>query len=566
MEPTDLNSKDSEMLDRRISELDESVISMQDSLAAMTDIIDSLVEFKRTAESSIAKPQAGINLSLIAQKLDAIAKAQEGLQAEIAHMKQSMQSPEGAMQKAGESKNLLAELAAKVEEARPLGGAINGAKQVNGNLRGAIADANKTISRLESLLAQKAESESSKKEEENDAIAKLRSKTEELEDKLQYLSEQDAENDDIAKLRSKIEELEGKTQDRSAQDAQAEAIAKLRSKIEELEEKIQDLSAEDAETEAGDVAALRADLEKASAQLSDASYDITTLQEKSKILDDRLISASDFSKNQFEKILSILRIKTEIIDRMSTENEKTRKDATNALLAAEDIKVQTEKRLDSMYKRLKANMESTAELDEKMNSQLEATRAGLEGRLAEFSTEIANVAPERIKELNNMVAEDRMLIGKLTVLIKKIQEIYDPTKINSIKMKVERLESILKDLEDGKSSIMDKVTTLDDQLAKVDLGRIITLVDKVETVRNEIGQLSSAMALPADLDKKVSNLQDKVRYIEMETQKQANVHKTLKELDTKMAVMKEHVRSIKDEVKAKKNIPIHIGKEYLLLD
>ena len=148
----------------------------------------------------------------------------------------------------------------------------------------------------------------------------------------------------------------------------------------------------------------------------------------------------------------------------------------------------------------------------------------------------------------------------------KLQETYDPTKINALRMKVERVETILKDIEEGKSTIMDKITTLDGQVAKVDLGRIITLVDKVETVRNEIGQLSKSIALPADMDTKVSNLQDKVRYLERETEKHADTHKVIKQLDTKMAVMKEHVRSIKDEVKKKKNMPVHIGKEYLVLD
>jgi len=565
MEPTDLNPKDSETLDRRISELDESVLSMQDSLAAMTDIIDSLVEFKRTAETTISKPQAGADLSAISRKLDAIAKVQENLRIEMAQIKQSSKEPEGAHERTGAAMGLLEELSSKVEEAKPLGGALAGAKQANGNLRNSIADANKTISRIESLLKQKTEAKEEKKAEDAEVLIDLRSKMEQLEDKLQYLSEQSADNEATAKLSRRVEALEGKAHG-PAQGAQAEAMVNLRSKIEELEEKIQDLSAQGAETEAGDASALKEGIDKAAAQFADASYDITTLQEKSRILEDRITSNSDFSKNQFEKILSILRTKTEIIDRISKESEKTRKDASNALLASEDIKVQTEKRLDSMYKRLKANMESTAELDSKMNSQLEAIRAGLEGSLAEFSTQLANASPDKVKEVSNMVAEDRMLIGKLTILIKKMQDTYDPTRINSMKMKVERLENILKDLEEGKSSIMDRVTTLDDQLAKVDLGRIISLVDKVETVRNEIGQLSSSMALPADIEKRVSNLQDKVRYIEMETQKQANMHKTLKELDSKMAVMKEHVRSIKDEVKAKKNIPVHIGKEYLLLD
>ncbi len=520
MESTESDKKNIEIACKKISELDESILSIQDSLAAMTDIIDSLVEFKRGAEGSLLGPQPSQDFSAIQEKLDMISKAQEQVQKEVREIKQAAASPrssehasiEKVLSKAHVSKELLNEFTSKVDEAKRIKDKIDEAGKVSEKLGSVQANAEKTTSRLESLLKEKAGKDKKKKEELDNALMKIRDR------------------------------------------------------IGQIDEKFQEICSEDSEAEVEGIAALRSDIDELVQELADVSYDITTLQERTRMLDGRISFSSDFSKNQLEKILSILKAKTEILDRMSVDNEKTHKDMANIVLDVEDTKIQAEKRISTLSRRVRANMESISELDSKTTDKLDAVQTGVEGRLAEFSVELSNVSPDKIKEMDNKVAEDRMLIGKLTVLIKKLQETYDPTKINSLRMKVERLETILRALEEGKSAIMDKITTLDGQISKVDLGRILTLVDKVETVRNEIGQLSKSLALPADVEKKVSNMQDKVRYLEREVERQADTHKTIKQLDMKMAVMKEHVRGIKDEVKKKKNIPVHIGKEYLMLD
>ncbi len=184
----------------------------------------------------------------------------------------------------------------------------------------------------------------------------------------------------------------------------------------------------------------------------------------------------------------------------------------------------------------------------------------MEKKLSDLSK---SVGSEKMKELEDRVAEDRILIGKMTVLIKKLQENYNPTRINETRIKVERLESILNAIEGGKPEMLNKIASLEQQMSKIDVGRIMSLIDKIETVKDEIASVGTKIS-PEKYHARLSDLESKVEEMHSKVQDHSRIHETVQDLNVKLAVMKDHVKSIKEEVQKKKPAPRE--SDYLVLE
>lgn len=224
-------------------------------------------------------------------------------------------------------------------------------------------------------------------------------------------------------------------------------------------------------------------------------------------------------------------------------------------------------KLRLMDGKIGTNAEAMNTVSRSLRSDIEGIKEAVPGQFAEMEKKLSDlsksVGSEKMKEMEDRVAEDRILIGKMTVLIKKMQENYNPAKINETRIKVERLESILNSIEGGKPEMLNKIAGLEQQMSKIDVGRIMSLIDKIETVKDEIAGISTKIS-PDKYHAKLNELESRMDEMHVKVQDHSRINETVQDLNVKLAVMKDHVRTIKEEVQ-KKKAPTR-DSDYLILE
>jgi len=218
--------------------------------------------------------------------------------------------------------------------------------------------------------------------------------------------------------------------------------------------------------------------------------------------------------------------------------------------------------------KISTNTDVINTVSKSLRADIDGIKEAVPGQFAEIEKKMSDlsksIGSEKMNEMENRVAEDRILIGKMTVLIKKIQENYNPAKINETRIKVERLESILNSIEGGKPEMLTKIASLEQQMSKIDIGRIMALIDKIETVKDEISGISTKIS-PDKYHARLNDLESRMNEMHDTVQDHSRIHETVQDLNVKLSVMKDHVKSIKDEV-SKKKLEMPHERDYLVLE